>query len=101
MSTNLLRSPYQLEEVTGLVETWARLQPHRAKAFFQVRLLDLEVAFSKLSLWERQTVLCMGFADLTSRETAILLGVHFSTAARWYTRALDKLTKHMNGEDPD
>lgn len=96
----MLRSPYTPEEVTGLVESWQLMQPYRAKLMFLVRLLDLDVAFSKLPLDIRRAVLLMGYAQLSSRQAGLLLDVSYSTVARRYRRGLESLTMLMNGMDP-
>lgn len=87
-----------MEEVTVLVEDYEELDGLRSKAWIQVRLMDIDRAYSALPPTEKAAVLLCGFIGLPVRQAGILVGVQDHTKMwRRYQRGLAYLASYLNG----
>ena len=94
----IYKDPYGSEEVECLVEDYEELNGVRSKAWVQVRLMDLDLAYASLPPAEKEAVLLVGFMGLSVRTAGDLVGIdHPSVMWYRYQRGLDYLSRYMNG----
>ena len=88
---------YSLDEVVVLVEEYESLNALRAqRRGIQIRLMDIDLALSKLSRAYREAVLLCGVVGLTTRTAGRLVGVSHETMRARYIKGLDALYLIIN-----
>lgn len=97
MSKRPYRFNYSDEELSTLVEEYEELDSLRSRAFFQVRLMDIDQALKSLPPREYEAVLLCGPIGLTVRTAGALLGVSAQTMSNRYRTGLEKMARYLNG----
>lgn len=101
-SLSRLTNSYRESEVRGYIEEY---ESHRDKRDTKpgaplrtlLCLVDVDRCVARLSLKERQAVLLVGKAGLTTRTAGALLGVTSMTMSRRYRTGMERLVTYLNG----
>jgi len=101
ITKNLVRMRLRTQgRVTSLTEEEWQAIPDTAPGLTGEDRVLLQSALAKLSDQERQVVLLHAVAGLRHREIGVLLELPLPTVLSKYSRALKKLRKSMEGDDP-
>lgn len=80
-----------------MVQEYQELSFSRHKSWVQVRLMDLDKAFSSMSDVHKEAIFVVGYMGATVREAEAILDKPFVSIWRHYVHGLDHLARHMNG----